>query len=338
MKSLAMLTVIAITFSSLAQSQEIVVDEAGVTGIELRTHEASPRPLRINPSFDPAHNAYQLSVANRFSELTILANTSSPQWTLRYSHRDGSLVTDADPEQDGFQVSIDKGTNLFRLEATGPGDDIHKNYRITVVRNAFEGETTTLVSNIAQPGVRDEFSPDRYIAQYFTTPHEGVGYEIRSIKIRTSMHNAGHFDLALHRVDSDNDVAEKLFDFQRPQRFGGREQTFSAPPDAVLEPGATYAARIRRLPSTVLWLQATRGNSESSKGIPGWKIADTHHVKHGARWLRSRTNASLRLAVEGTRFIKQSTPEQRGESALPDTTPSLAKLNSVAAARTQGGS
>ena len=308
MKLVALLTVFLTAWSHLAVSQEVSEPQTGFAQLEVRSNEAPPRKLRICPGFDPAQDSYQLKVSNRLSELTILAVSSNPQFGLRCFRHEGLVVADTDGNREGCQVSIDPGVNIFRLEAVGPDDQIVSTYNLSILRNSLAGDTQVLVSNIDQFNGDNSFEFTRHIAQYFTTANEGSGYELREIKLRTSANQVGSLDVALYSVDEDMDVSKRLFNLRPVQPVGAREPSFAAPPDAVLEPGSTYAIYVRRT-SKNLNLDATQSNLEDEKISDGWEIEDRFYVKQGARWVRSSTNASLRVAVKGMRFMTSSQNE-----------------------------
>ena len=308
MKFLTLLAVLLVVWSPAAKSQQTSAHQAALLDLKVQTLELSPRTLRISPSFDPGQDFYQLRVSNRLSELTILGLVDDPQMGLRCLHHERSLVADADPNREGCQVSIDLGVNRFRLETVKEDERIHKTYRLSVLRNSLTAKPQTLVSNLNQSDSRNAFLATRHIAQYFTTPSEGDGYELHGIKIRIGPGQMWPPRVSLYSVDESKDVSQRLFDLHAPQTTSAREPSFSAPPDAILEAGSTYAIYVRRS-SRNLILDATQSNIEGQKAAPGWRIEDRYHFRQGARWVRSRSNSSLRIAVEGTPFMTQSQDE-----------------------------
>ncbi len=299
---------IVVAWSPTARSQEFSQQQTGLTDLKIQTIQPTPKALRIRPSFDPAQDSYQLKVSSRLNELTILGFFDTPQMGLRCLHHEDSLVADSDPHHEGCQVSINPGVNRFLLEAIGKDKKIQKTYSLSVLRNSLAAEPQTLVSNLNQSDSSNAFRATRHIAQYFTTPYDGDGYELHGIKIRTGAGQMGPPDMALYSVDESKDVSQRLFDLSPPQTLGAREPSFSAPPDAILEAGSTYAIYLRRN-SRDLILDATRSNLEGQKASPGWEIEDRYYFRQGARWVRNRSNSSLRIAVEGTPFTTQSQDE-----------------------------
>lgn len=258
-----------------------------------------------------------MKVAHRLSEVTILATFSRPGASIQYMHQDGSGVMDLDPSLEGYQVRLTPGSNYFVIEAIEPNGEARHTYKVMLLRNTHVGNILTLVSNIDQSDFSPGFYAPRPIAQYFSTPDEEDGFEIHSIKIRTRGYMPS-FDLEIYSVDDNLDVSERLFGFERPDRRGLTEPEFFAPPDAVLDPGLTYAVVPRggRLVQP-LRFDVTSSNLEGEKLSPDWKIADRYHLKQGARWVRSDSNRSLRISIEGTKFVAEPQQDKPEESAPP---------------------
>ena len=308
MKSLRLLSIFLIAWSPAAGSQVVSEESMDLADLSVETLEDIPRTLRINPSFDPAQDSYRIKVSNRLSELSILGLVDNPQMGFMCLHHEGSVVVDTDSNREGCQVSIDPGVNIFRLETVGPDKRVHMTYSLSVLRNSLAAEPQILVSNLNQSDSGNSFLATRHIAQYFTTPSNGDGYELHGIKIRTGAGQMGPPEMTLYSVDENKDVSQRLFDLHAPQAMGAREPSFSAPPDAILEAGSTYAIYLRRT-SRDLMLDATQSNLEGQQAAPGWKIEDRYYFRQGARWVRSRSNSSLRIAVQGTPFMTQSRAE-----------------------------
>ena len=95
----------------------------------LTVTDALDDPVTLRPSFAPAIGAYR--VLETTGPLTVVATPRDGAATLEYLDGDGSVLADADPDSDGFQLSAALGT-VLRIAVTSPDGKSTTYYEVSV--------------------------------------------------------------------------------------------------------------------------------------------------------------------------------------------------------------
>ena len=107
--------------------------DATLSGLEVA--DAAGNPIELDDDFAPDMFAYAATVANAIVRITVTPTADPADATIRYKDGADALLTDADPDADGFQVDLIPGDNVVRVEVTGSADGATTlTYTVTVTR------------------------------------------------------------------------------------------------------------------------------------------------------------------------------------------------------------
>ena len=106
--------------------------DVSLSGLALEDPEG--RAVTLAPAFDRTVTAYAASVASGVGQLTIGATANNGGAAVEYQDGQGAALTDADDTETGFQVDLDVGANVIRIEVTASDDSTTLIYEVTVTR------------------------------------------------------------------------------------------------------------------------------------------------------------------------------------------------------------
>ena len=106
---------------------------ATLSGLEVA--DAAGNAIELDDDFAPDMFAYTATVANAIVRITVTPTADPADATIGYKDGADALLTDADPDSDGFQVDLIPGDNVVRVEVTGSADGATTlTYAVTVAR------------------------------------------------------------------------------------------------------------------------------------------------------------------------------------------------------------
>ena len=107
--------------------------DATLSGLEVA--DAAGNAIELDDDFAPYMVAYTAMVANAIVRITVTPTADPADATIGYKDGADALLTDADPDADGFQVDLIPGDNVVRVEVTGSADGATTlTYTVTVER------------------------------------------------------------------------------------------------------------------------------------------------------------------------------------------------------------
>ena len=293
--------------TSLPTSDEVPLLE--ISGIEVtQSNDANLSALTIDdgttrfvtvisPSFNPSAPAYRSIAASLVDQITVegIANNTDGA-TVSYLDENDQERSDADTEEEGFQVDLAVGDNTIKVKVTAADASTTRIYTLSVARDEILASPEALLSNLDEPvtgGIYVGTSYGHVHAMGFETGSNEAGYILESVKLIFYFvtKNAGVrvriFDSTAE--GSPNRLVYKLIN--APNTIGIRE--FQAPANARLEKETRYFVvvdstthnrgkyyKIRRTASHLLnsiapgWRMDTQQYGRSS-GEQEWTTYDT---------------------------------------------------------------
>ena len=147
-------------------------------------------------------------------------------------------------------------------------------------------------------------------ARAFTTGDNPGGYGLTRAKVAfVRSHTQSASSAVLVRIFSTAGNGRPVVELARligPERISFGLNTFTAPPNTVLDPGTSYALVITGSPSNGAWLedlpvglQLTQQTSKHGDSLPGWRLAiEGRHSWRNETWI---THAGMPIfSLEGT--------------------------------------
>ena len=274
----------------------------------------------ISPSFNPSVPAYRSIAASLVDQITVegIANNTDGA-TVSYLDENDQERSDADTEEEGFQVDLAVGDNTIKVKVTAADASTTRIYTLSVARDEILASPEALLSNLDEPvtgGIYVGTSYGHVHAMGFETGSNEAGYILESVKLIFYFvtKNAGVrvriFDSTAE--GSPNRLVYKLIN--APNTIGIRE--FQAPANARLEKETRYFVvvdstthnrgkyyKIRRTASHLL-------NSIA----PGWRM-DTEQY--------GRSSGEQEWTTYDTVLLFEVT----GEAVVPSTDASLTGLD-----------
>ena len=93
----------------------------------------------LSPAFASGTTDYTASVGSSVSSITVSATTSHANATPRFLEVRNKVLTDADTDTDGHQLSLSVGTNTIRVQVTAEDGTAVKTYTLVVIRGSATG-------------------------------------------------------------------------------------------------------------------------------------------------------------------------------------------------------
>ena len=241
-----------------------------------------------SPRFNRSMTAYSVDAAYMVDQLTINGIPSnSVGTTVVYLNENDQELSDADTENEGFQINLAVGDNTIKVKVTAGDRSTTRNYTLEVTRATSIVSPDALLSNFDEPDIRQRFvgTASRIaIAQGFQTGNNDAGYTLESVKFNIS-HLEAHAGVRV-RIFSSTAAGipnESVYELIKPSKRTGYV-TFEAPSNARLEKGTKYFVVF---------------DSHTSKPKQGYKIRVTTSdlLSHGAdgwsmdadRYVRTKT-------------------------------------------------
>ena len=114
---------------------------AGAASAQTVSNDATLSALSVSgttlsPTFAKNTTTYRAQVANSVTQVTITAMKSQSAATVMYLGRTDNPLTDADTGTSGFQVNLNAGTNIIKVDVLAPSSATKKKYTINVFRLA----------------------------------------------------------------------------------------------------------------------------------------------------------------------------------------------------------
>ena len=102
----------------------------------------------ISPRFDPSMTSYTVEVVNLVDQLTIHATANNTDGAnVTYLDGNDQLLSDADIEQEDFQVNLEVGSNTIKVRVTAEDGTTTRTYTLVVAREESRVAVDALVSN-----------------------------------------------------------------------------------------------------------------------------------------------------------------------------------------------
>ena len=250
---------------------------ATLSGLEVA--DAAGNAIELDDDFAPDMFAYTAMVANAIVRITVTPTADPADATIGYKDGANALLTDADPDADGFQVDLIPGDNVVRVEVTGSGDGATTlTYTVTVAR----GTTVDLGTIPADWSLK----PDAV----------GAGETFRLMFVSTTTRNG-----------SSTDIADYNTHVQTAAATGRAEiRPYSADFTAIGSTAAVNARDNTQTGSThtdapIYWVHAQR-----SRGAVADNYADFYDGTWGNTGVRTQSGTSAdsliasRPAITGT--------------------------------------
>ena len=305
--------------TSLPTSDEVPLLE--ISGIEVtQSNDANLSALTIDdgttrfvtvisPSFNPSAPAYRSIAASLVDQITVegIANNADGA-TVSYLDENDQERSDADTEEEGFQVDLAVGENTIKVKVTAADASTTRIYTLSVARDEILASPEALLSNLDEPvtgGVYVGTSYGHVHAMGFETGSNEAGYILESVKLIFYFvtKNAGVrvriFDSTAE--GSPNRLVYKLIN--APNTIGIRE--FQAPANARLEKETRYFVvvdstthnrgkyyKIRRTASHLL-------NSIA----PGWRMDTQQYGRSSGEQEWTTYDTVLLFEIDGEAFV-----------------------------------
>ena len=305
--------------TSLPTRDEVPLLE--ISGIEVtQTNDANLSALTIDdgttrfvtvisPSFNPSAPAYRSIAASLVDQITVegIANNTDGA-TVSYLDENDQERSDADTEEEGFQVDLAVGDNTIKVKVTAADASTTRIYTLSVARDEILASPEALLSNLDEPvtgGVYVGTSYGHVHAMGFETGSNEAGYILESVKLIFYFvtKNAGVrvriFDSTAE--GSPNRLVYKLIN--APNTIGIRE--FQAPANARLEKETRYFVvvdstthnrgkyyKIRRTASHLL-------NSIA----PGWRMDTQQYGRSSGEQEWTTYDTVLLFEIDGEAFV-----------------------------------
>ena len=112
---------------------------AATLGAEANDTDATLSALSVSgttlsPTFAKNTTTYRAQVANSVTHVTITATKSQSAATVKYLNSPGDTLTDADMGTSGFQVNLNAGTNIIKVDVLAPSSTMRKTYTINALK------------------------------------------------------------------------------------------------------------------------------------------------------------------------------------------------------------
>ena len=92
--------------------------------------------VTLDPTFSPTQGLYHADVAHTTTEVTVTATTNHAEATFVYVDQSVTVLADADDMEDGHQVALGDGFNVFGVKVTAEDETTVAYYTLVVVRKA----------------------------------------------------------------------------------------------------------------------------------------------------------------------------------------------------------
>ena len=144
-------------------SVNLVISVRGSAGTSTASNDATLSDLELqdssddttilsNPSFLPATTDYTTSVTRDVVEITIIPTLNDSNASYEIQDGTGTALTDADTNQDEFQVTLPLGETTVKIEVTAEDGNTTETYAVVVTRAHVELLSATLRVSVHASG------------------------------------------------------------------------------------------------------------------------------------------------------------------------------------------
>ena len=126
-------------------------DDATLSDLELQD-SSDDTTILSNPSFLPATTDYTASVTRDVVEITIIPTLNDSNASYEIQDGTGTALTDADTNQDEFQVTLPLGETTVKVKVTAEDGNTTETYEVVITRAHFELLSATLRVSVHASG------------------------------------------------------------------------------------------------------------------------------------------------------------------------------------------
>ena len=264
----------------------------------LRMRDGNGKLVTYSPFFDSSITSYATKASPKVDRITVLGTASNDGGaTVDYLDEDDQLLTDADPDTEGFQVDLEAGANMINVRVTAEDGSTTRTYTMVVTRRASRVSADALASNLDEDFSKRLFvgnlEPGKILrvqALGFETGGNDAGYVLTSVKIliwelsswagvRVRIFSStaeGNPDTSLYALSGT--IVLPTTD-QGPEE-SARISTFDAPANATLEPNTRYFVVLDSKFSQLYRYYKVWGtkSDDISKVADGWSMNNFRHT------------------------------------------------------------
>ncbi|MYK38585.1 MAG: hypothetical protein F4036_12635, partial [Gammaproteobacteria bacterium] len=264
----------------------------------LRMRDGNGKLVTYSPFFDSSITSYATKASPKVDRITVLGTASNDGGaTVDYLDEDDQLLTDADPDTEGFQVDLEAGANTINVRVTAEDGSTTRTYTMVVTRRASRVSADALASNLDEDFSKRLFvgnlEPGKILrvqALGFETGGNDAGYVLTSVKIliwelsswagvRVRIFSStaeGNPDSSLYALSGT--IVLPTTD-QGPEE-SARISTFDAPANATLEPNTRYFVVLDSKFSQLYRYYKVWGtkSDDISKVADGWSMNNFRHT------------------------------------------------------------
>ena len=264
----------------------------------LRMRDGNGKLVTYSPFFDSSITSYATKASPKVDRITVLGTASNDGGaTVDYLDEDDQLLTDADPDTEGFQVDLEAGANTINVRVTAEDGSTTRTYTMVVTRRASRVSADALASNLDEDFSKRLFvgnlEPGKILrvqALGFETGGNDAGYVLTSVKIliwelsswagvRVRIFSStaeGNPDSSLYALSG----AIVLPTTDQGPEESARISTFDAPANATLEPNTRYFVVLDSKFSQLYRYYKVWGtkSDDISKVADGWSMNNFRHT------------------------------------------------------------
>ena len=266
----------------------------------------------ISPRFDPSVTAYTSTAASLVDQITVegIANNADGA-TVSYLDENDQERSDADTQEDGFQVDLAVGENTIKAKVTAADTSTTRVYTLLVTRDEIRASPDALLSNLDEPATGGVYVGTYYghvHAMGFETGGNEAGYALGSVKlVFYFVTKSAGVRIRIFNSTADglpNKPVYKLIN--APNTIGTRE--FHAPTNARLEKGTRYFVvmdsktykggkyyKVRRTTSDIV-----------NSNAPGWLMDTETYARSGDEQEWETMDSVLLFEVNGEAVVLSS--------------------------------
>ena len=279
------------------------------------SHGDGQSPTGFSPRFDSSMTSYTSSASALIDRITLQGTAGNADGaTLAYLDGDDQPLTDADAEQEGFQVDLEVGENTIRIRVTAENGSTTRTYTLVVTRDEPLASPDALLSNLDEPNIKSiiagwhtDLQATGTHAVGFETGGNEAGYVLTSAKAILSYitHSAG-VRARIFSSTASGDPHESLYTLSSATNAVG-VRTFEAPAGATLENDTRYFLVLdTRTPQVGKYYKIRGTMSESvNRAAAGWSLNPDRHVRVGDKdWKTS--DPVLLIEINGEAVVRSS--------------------------------
>ncbi|MCY3604271.1 MAG: cadherin-like beta sandwich domain-containing protein, partial [Gammaproteobacteria bacterium] len=280
----------------------------------------------FSPRFDPSITSYTSDAVALIDQITIDATPANADGAeVAYLDGDGQLLTDADPDTEGFQVDLDVGANTIKVQVTAEDGSTTRTYVLVVSRRESRVASDALASNLEESFSKRLFvgnlEPEKRLraqALGFETGDNEAGYVLTSVKILIweITHSAGT-RVRIFSSTAEGDPDRSLYTLSGSVLLPTTDQapeddspasTFEAPWNAILERNTKYFVMLDSKSSKDYRFYKVWGtkSDDISKVADGWSMNNFRHTGIRGAGVWTTADEVPFVEVAGHAFVPSS--------------------------------